>query len=169
MSEEQVIKELQKLHDIQPSSEYVRISRMALLIYPKKEVLNRRFFGTVLTQSMQLGISIGIVALFLILVLSNTVSIFHPLSAPNLSGIDTKMLNSESEGINQSINIYIEEAAYFDNVAEKTSVALNEAAINGPDHTNPLLIEKEMQNVINTNQSTGSNPSVDSLLDEVIL
>jgi hypothetical protein len=118
---------------------------------------------------MQISLSIGFVALFLILALSNTVSVFHPLSEQNLSGIDSQNLASEAEEINQTINIYIDEAEYFDSIAEKTSVALKEAAVNGPDHTNPLLITNEMQSIIDGTPSTESGADVDALLDEIIL
>lgn len=166
MTEEQVLEQLNTLRSIVPSPDYARVSRTVILAYPKREI-RHGFFGAILTQSMQFGFSIGLVALFLILALSNVTSIFHPLSEPNLAGIDTNTLSSEAENVNESIDVYIEEAAYFDNIAEKTSVALNEASVNGPDHANPLLIENEIKNI-----DTGverSSENIDALLEQVML
>jgi hypothetical protein len=167
MTEKEVKEQLKTLCSIRPSAEYARISKMSILAQPSKRAKATRVFGNVLSQSMQLSVSIGLVALFLILALSNTLSIFHPLSEPNLSGIDSEALFTEAEAVSNSIDIYIDEAAYFDNIAETTAVALNEAAVNGPDHTNPLLIEEELDRFINPDPSSGND--VDALLDELIL
>lgn len=166
MSEKELIEQLKTLREIEPESGYARISRAYIMSQPKEATFMQGVFQTTVKQTIAFGFSIALVAVFLLLASTST-ALFHPLSQPNLSSIDGTYLETEADEVASSIDIYLAEAEYYDTAAEATTVALHEVTVNGPEHTSPVLIKKEMDRLgIGTEEEKAN---VDALLDEVIL
>lgn len=164
MRETELLKNLRSLKAIEPSSDYAMRSKMAILNYPRKMAVGLEVAGQGrVVQSFNLGLSIVLTAAALVIILGGTATILRSVLINNLPGADTGGLISEAANITNDIDIKLNEAEYYALAAKETSVALREASLNGPAHTNPLLIEKEAQSL---NFDSPTNNKIDDLLNK---
>lgn len=167
MTEQELIKQLKNLQNIQPEKEYARLSKTSILTSPRKPVRSWEMVGRgVLAESFTFGLSVVFVAIFFVLILGGAASVLRSVLLQNLPGVNTQTLISEADTIIKDIDIHLSEIEYYEVAAKQTSVALHEASINGPAHINPLLIEKEAEELDFENPT---NKDIDKLLDQVSL
>lgn len=164
MRETELIKNLKSLRAIEPSSEYALRSKMAIFSYPRKIAVGLEAAGTgLVVQSFNLGLSMLLTVAALVIVLGGAATILKSVLINNLPGADTGSLVSEADNIIKDIDIKLNEAEYYALAAKETSVALNEASLNGPAHANPLLIEREAESL---NFDSPTNSKIDELLNQ---
>lgn len=113
LTNEEIIKKLQGLREIEPDYEYARNSRH-LILTPKPSIFAQ------LAESLNLAFETALVAaLFLIVILGGVFGLSKSLFLPPLQGIDEEALLTEADALNEDINLQLNEIAYFGN--HKTS------------------------------------------------
>lgn len=143
-----IIKQLNHLKNIEPSSAFKEKSRgLILCVSPKT---NRIEWRSLLWA--------GFATIFLLIFV--TVS---NLSKTTISSLDANRLNKEFSNFN--INIQLQEIAYQQTLNQTIASALNEISNNNIKHLNKSLLETE-QNNVNINDS--ANPEIDQLLNEIL-
>ncbi len=165
MNEKELIKKLRTLHNIKPRPGYINQSKMAILSSPRSIQHKWKIVGRgLLAESFNFGLSMMLTAVALVLILGGATTVLRPMLLSNLPGVDTKSLLTEADAVYRDIDIQLTEAEYYAVTAKETSVALNEASLNGPGHINPLLIQKEAETLDFQNPK---NSNIDDLLDKL--
>ena len=155
---EEIIKNLQGLHRIEPGTEYIRNSRHLILTQradyrePQPGVLVQvvRSFSFAFETTL-------VAALFLVVILGGVFGLSKSFFLPPLQGIDEKALLTEADAINYDINFQLNEIAYFG--VHKTStervVALDAERVQSQKEKLPLT-------------ETVTDQEIDKLLNQVI-
>ena len=155
---EEIIKNLQGLHRIEPGTEYIRNSRHLILTQradyrePQPGVLVQvaRSFSFAFETTL-------VAALLLVVILGGVFGLSKSFFLPPLQGIDEKALLTEADAINYDINFQLNEIAYFG--VHKTStervVALDAERI-----------QSQKEKLLLTEAAT--DQEIDKLLNQVI-
>lgn len=165
MNERELVAQLQKLNAIKPQENFAQVSRATILASERRDPFQMSIGKSFWTQSLTFGLSIGLVALFFVVALSNVITRLHPLAQPNLAGVGSDALASEAKDVLNNMDISLNEAAYFDASMQQSSVALHEAGVNGPSHANPVLLENELKTL--APQENGAK-TIDDLLNQAL-
>lgn len=164
MEENQLIGKIKELRAIMPRTEYGFSKKLALFSHIENYQRTKKTAWGLLSQSLNLGFSIALTSLFLLLGLSGTSGLLKTVLMPNFPGIDGKNLLTEADTIKNDINIHLNELNNFTVASEKTTFALREASINNNTvHVNSTIIQKETQK-LKFNDPTNNN--IDKLLKQ---
>src|SRR3990167_9746671 len=155
---EEIIKNLQGLHRIEPDAEYIRNSRHLILTQradyrePQPGVLVQ------VVRSFSFAFETALVAaLFLVVILGGVFGLSKSFLLPPLQGIDEKALITEADTINKDINLKLDEIAYFGTHKTSTErvVAFRAQGIKSQREELPIL-------------ETATDQEIDKLLNQVI-
>lgn len=196
ISDFEIIKQLKRLKNVQPNSEYWAISKSIIMssqdnsfevakdnetrkvlspintINPSSEYIEKSK-NTILYQPQ----TKTILSSFSNIIKQSAYSL-STVAAVIVMAVIFSGVNNFSDGdINQEIaleaqtiikdiNIHLEEASYFAITADKTRLALNEASSSEPGHTSTTVIQKEAKEIELYNPR---NPEIDSLLEKAAL
>lgn len=196
ISDFEIIKQLKRLNNVQPNSEYSAISKSIIMsskdtafeiakdnetrkilspintINPSPEYIEKSK-NTILYQPQVKTILNG----FSSIIKQSAYSLSAVTAVIVMAIIFSGVNNFSDENINnevaleaqntiKDINIHLEEASYFSVTADKTRLALNEAGSSGPGHANPTIIQKEAREIELYNPR---NPEIDSLLEKAAI
>jgi hypothetical protein len=148
---------LKELRRLEPRPEFIAESKRLLFAapLPKKRLL---IFNTYLWENLGLSFSVSLVALIVILTLTN-------LKTGPASVADLDSFEKETKLFAKNIDITLEEVRYYNASAQRTALALNEAAENGPGHLNATVLRKEMEGF---NLESAQNKNIEELLNKAV-
>jgi hypothetical protein len=164
MTDQELIQKLKILKSVVPRAEFAEKSKMSIFSSPR--ILTPKWAIRVreaLAEGFNFGLSMVLTAIVLLIILSGTTAIRMAL-LNNFPGVDASSLSREASQISKDIDIQLSEAEYYAVNAKKASVALREASGNGPAHTNPLLIENEINSL---NFENPTDRKIDYLLNSL--
>lgn len=136
-------KNLKKLQSITPDASFAYSSRAAILSTRRDSVKKVAFFSIVKNVGLSLSIT---TAAFALLVAVNYLRVNNPVNSA-VASLDE--IETEKQEIDQNVLAAKEEMSSSSSLNKKTSMALTEAAGNGPSHLNPTIINKEIEKIDN--------------------
>ena len=120
MREEQLIKQLAALKNVEPDADFARGIRSKILY--GSEPRPARFFG--LAQSLSTTLSMGLVVLFFAFVaLGGIATVLRHPAFPTFQGVNEQSLASEAGNINQAIDVHLSEVNYLTNFSQDDKLA----------------------------------------------
>lgn len=157
LNNQNIIKKLEGLRDIQPDFQYARHSRRLILSSKSVYLKTGNIFSEV-TRSLSFAFETALVAaLFLVVILGGIFSISKSFFLPPLQGIDEEALISEANALNQDINLQLNDIAYFG--THKTST--ERVVAFGVQKDRPQKEELPLQETV-------TDQEIDKLLNQVI-
>jgi len=144
----QIESQLKNLRKIRPDKGFALMCREDLLS------------STVVKPGIDLWRNLG---LSLSLALTAMLVVFAAVSSYSIASLEK--FEEETTLSRDQINITLAEINYHSDLASKTSMALSEAAAEGPSHLNQNLLMKEAESL----KIDSAPDNVDILLDQVIL
>lgn len=150
---EQIESQLKNFRKIQPDKGFALMCREDLLASASAKPAIK----IDLWRNLGLSLSLALTAMLVVFMAQNAA--VSSYSIANLEKFEEETALSQDQ-----INITLAEINYHSELASKTSMALSEAAAEGPSHLNQNLLMKEAEN-LKIDSGTGD---VDILLDQVI-
>ena len=136
-------KKLKKLQDITPDASFATSSRAAILS-TRKNTLRQETFANIFKN---VGLSLSITtAAFTLLIAINYLRVNNPVNSA-ISSLDE--IETEMTSIDQNLATAKEEVNSLKSANQKASMALTEAAGNGPSHLNTAIINQELETIEN--------------------
>ncbi|HOB89824.1 MAG TPA: hypothetical protein PLN18_01965 [Candidatus Colwellbacteria bacterium] len=148
----QIESQLKNLRKIRPDKGFALMCREDLL---SSTVVKP---GIDLWRNLGLSLSLALTAMLVVFVAQNAA-----VSSYSIASLEK--FEEETTLSRDQINITLAEINYHSDLASKTSMALSEAAAEGPSHLNQNLLMKEAESL----KIDSAPDNVDILLDQVIL
>lgn len=161
MQEEKIIEQLRNLKEVNPSRDFVARSKGILMSTPRKTSLwTISRFNVTMKESVGFALSVGLVAVFIIVMLDITPQTINPITGVNTPSSDNNALLNQANAAVNDINIHMQEVDTFNDAAQQSSEALNEI--------NPSMLSAEKNQIKSPSaNNTEQNEDIDTVLDEL--
>ncbi len=163
MSEQELIEKLKAFRGIEPDPMFAGALKQTLL-KPKVRVGIWMKPQNNLFQGLNFGLAMVLTALFIVVAVGGVNGSLKNKIISSALGVD--ILNeTATTTLKQNIDNQLSEANHISDVAEKTRVALREAAITGLGHISPTILDQESKSF---NYQDPTDKSIDALLNQAI-
>lgn len=163
IQEDKLIEQLESLKRIGPSDNFARKLRGVILSTPRpqRHVWNISNFRLPAKESFGFALSIGFVAVLVVLVLNFTSQVAtNPIVATNTTKTASVSMLNEANAAVDDINIHLAEVSTFDAATEQTSNALSSI--------NPSSISREGNSINSSATTSGDDASkIDTILNQL--
>lgn len=163
MNEQELIEKLKAFRGISPDPLFAHALKQTLL-QPKVRTGVWLKPQNNLFQGLNFGLAMVLTALFIVVFVGGVNGSLKNKIISSALGVD--ILNETATTTSkQNIDNRLSEANHISDVAEKTRVALREAAVSGMGHISPTILDQESKSF---NFQDPTNKSIDALLNEAI-